>query len=661
MTGGRHALILGAGASLAAPSGRPLFAAIRSALTQPLDLSISDDQWSRMAPEVLLSRLSAAGIDIDAELRAMLGGGEPNAVHWLAVEVLRHGGAVWTTNFDELIEVAADEAQVDLHVLLPNDDPQCTCGRGHLVKVHGTLNGRSVFARSEDVLRPMPTLLRERLDSDLLEASVAVIGYAGADIDLRMGLREALRGSANAMWFCRSEDEAGLARRFEGAVQSNKLSLSISTRPDLSGLEWAAAEGLTSNIPHELFERAQHKIEFPQPEVRYEANSLIRAAVVDDFGQALRARELYAQGLRRGPRRALAARALYTSGLIHGTRWRGPVVMGLNLACRAPLRWRWPHLQRLPYLTWNVAADRRLQLLEQSLRRAGPVPSLLQAAANAAKEVDPARAAELAGQARQAARQHSSAPQLAWAMFTLSFSLRWLGDIEAAARAASELVDGVDALAGPRWVAWGRFESGAIAALRGDLRTAVSEMTLAREVFEAAGSIFAFDAWCALIAIQRAAGNEEDERAAYTRALELLDADSLRARFKRDVLLVEEGELARRCGALDEAEDAYVRLSQSPTLAQEILGLLGLGEVQRARGEEPAAARLALARSEQTRFGYGQVHAAITLGLAGAISGEGAEALIARSTFDPPEVHSRPGLLRFCQGAIPETHILCFP
>jgi hypothetical protein len=196
-----------------------------------------------MAPEVLLSRLAAAGVDIDAELKSMLSGGFPNAVHQMAVEVLRRSEPAWTTNFDELVEAAALAVDVPVHVMLPSDDATCRCGCGHLVKVHGTLSAARVFARSEDVLRPLPAPLMARLAADLTDASVAIIGYAGADIDLRSGLRDALSMTRHASWFCRPDDETALRRRFQRPLASSRLSLKATDRPEprrscLGGEEW---------------------------------------------------------------------------------------------------------------------------------------------------------------------------------------------------------------------------------------------------------------------------------------------------------------------------------------------------------------------------------------------------------------------------------------
>lgn len=62
-------------------SGSSIVRAVRSALTGQLRLPVSDEQWTYLAPEALLSRLQTRRVDVDAELRRMLSGGSPNALH----------------------------------------------------------------------------------------------------------------------------------------------------------------------------------------------------------------------------------------------------------------------------------------------------------------------------------------------------------------------------------------------------------------------------------------------------------------------------------------------------------------------------------------------------------------------------------------------------
>src|SRR4029077_17386260 len=88
--------------------------------------------------------------------------------------------------------------------------------------------------------------------------------------------------------------------------------------------------------------------------------------------------------------------------------------------------------------------------------------------------------------------------------------------------------------------------------LKGEIADARRQLELAIEVFTAAGSIFVFDGWCAMISACRAIGDREAQRDASRHAHRLLDADPLRGRFKREVLMVEDAEYSRQQADLTE-------------------------------------------------------------------------------------------------------------
>ena len=658
----RHVLVLGAGASRAHPAGLPDFSSLREAMLKPFQIENSKKALQSLAPEVLLSRLDRSGIDVETELRQMLGGGRPNALHHLAVANLARSGVVWTTNFDELIESAATASQVGFHQILPGGEIDCGCRRGHLIKVHGTLSQRPLLARAEDVLLPLDGAWLRRLESDCAGATVTVVGYAGADVDLRTGLRIALEGAASARWFALSTGEEDLRRRFEAPLASGILELRTNEHPDVEALERPELAELVADIDPSLLDQVREQTGRVSPKAAFRAGALPRATMLDAAGQVEEARKLFAEAARRGPHRLRAAHSLYSTGLIHGARWRPALVAALELATRLPIDWRRPHLDRLPYLTWNLTPAERLPKLERSLERFGEDPRLLMATANAAKEVDPHRAVELGHRARAAAFALEKPAAVAWATFVISLALRSIGDLVEASEMASTLNDGYGALGGPNWVAWGAYESAAIAGLRSELPAAQAQIQIAREIFVASGSTFAVDAACAEAAIKRASGERQGAEAALKMARKGQDKEgSLRAAFKQELLDFEQAELFREDGRLDDAGDLYFDLGHSPNLAQEILGLLGLGEIQLRQGTEPEAAWRALRRSEKTDFGYGRVHAAVTLGLAGQLEETRAEELIARSSLRAPEREDVAGLRRFCQGPDPDLHLLCFP
>lgn len=220
----KRAFFCGAGASSAAPARRPRFPEIRSALTRWLRVELEDEVMKDVAPEALLSRLRAAGVDIDRALREILEAGDPrpNALHFILAAALRAGHAVWTTNFDELIEGAARWAGIEVHVLVVGDDPTCNCGMGHLLKPHGTLGRSGLIARSEDVLAPLPKAWSSRLMDDFRAAQVGIVGYAGADIDIRPSLVVALESCNQARWFATNSDQRSLEGRFDSSIANGK-------------------------------------------------------------------------------------------------------------------------------------------------------------------------------------------------------------------------------------------------------------------------------------------------------------------------------------------------------------------------------------------------------------------------------------------------------
>lgn len=656
----RLALVLGAGASWAAPSARPLFGDVQQQLFDGLGLTVETDRRWLMAPEALLSRLAARGVDIDAELRAMLEGGAPNALHFAAAQALSRGASVWTPNFDELIEKAAEHLGVDIHRLVIDErDPACDCRCGHLLKVHGSLSGETVLARSDDVLESLPEPWTSRLRRDFEGAQVGLVGYAGADIDLRAALQDALAAAAGAQWFDIQPRRADLEARFGRGLEAGRLQLSLTERPDLSFLDWARQQELTARTPEEVDALTRGPLperELPKPAIG--DDELLRGLVADDFGDFHTARTHYRRALVSGPDRRRAGRCLLSTGLIHGALWRPAATGLLRAACALPTPLVWPHQQLILYLTWNGRTASAWHVAQRALRRFDDDHGLRLQAANLAKECEPREGVRLSRLAQAHALEHRQARQAAWATLCLSLSLRWVGEIEQAAEQAARLAGGLDALAAPVWRAWGHFELGAVAALSDRADDAVAELRQAREVFAAAGAEnFVFDALCAELAAERQRVDGHPDRI-HRQARAMLDRGLRTSRYAREVLLVEEGELARAAGQLETAEAAYTQVLGSPTAAQAVLGL---AEVERTRGEEPRAARAALTRSRELGFAFGEVHAAITLGLAGALAEDEVERIIASSAFTAPHRIGHAGLTRFCLGPEPERHALSFP
>ena len=234
-------LFLGAGASLAAPAGLPLFGDIRQAV---LDASGASETLQRraaltrvearrrllnvaayLAPEAALYALRRAGVPVNKVIVELMnqivssGGGRPNSLHCLAAEALRRDGKVWTTNYDTLIEDAHRSDPGRFGGLTPaspfTSDP--ISADANLFKIHGSFPERSDEKSLWDV-PPKGSLafdvaavvagLRPDWEASLRAAiagrDVIVIGYRGIDVDLYPVLTETLPGASSVTWFTRS-------------------------------------------------------------------------------------------------------------------------------------------------------------------------------------------------------------------------------------------------------------------------------------------------------------------------------------------------------------------------------------------------------------------------------------------------------------------------
>lgn len=186
-----------------------------------------------------------------------------------------------------------------------------------------------------------------------------------ADIDLRTGLRDALTLTEQAV--VRQGLRLRAARPpLRLAIRSRAPAARCLRAADLAALDWGAARALTRRIPVDLHTQAREPAPLPAVTAAYKPNHLLRARVLDDFGAGPDARSQYARALMQGPRRRVATRPLYLSGMIHGALWRPVVVASLNALCALPVRWRWTHRQRLPYLPETF---RRIVACEHSSAR----------------------------------------------------------------------------------------------------------------------------------------------------------------------------------------------------------------------------------------------------------------------------------------------------
>lgn len=248
-------LVLGAGASVAAPTCLPAFPALARGTLGGIGWSYRNGYWRKkgfpafadpgrvISPEVLFGALQAFDVRFAPAIAERLGTDKPNAAHRVAAAVLERGGMVWTTNIDLAVEGACigrglpvpsrygrqapaparrppsrGSAPVTPSVLAPLRE----AGPGGLVKFHGTAEepGSLAFA-DRDLMTPLPDADVEYLVRLVGGKTLVFYGYAGADADLADLLEQAIGRAAQMLWFEPSpESRAAISLAFPGAEHS---------------------------------------------------------------------------------------------------------------------------------------------------------------------------------------------------------------------------------------------------------------------------------------------------------------------------------------------------------------------------------------------------------------------------------------------------------
>jgi len=191
----------------------------------------------------IFEAIRAGGVD-EARLAALIDvvlgqNVRPNVIHQIAASLLGQGGTVWTSNFDELIEIAAYEVGVVLHLVLDDKDVECSCKLGHLVKPGGTASG----GRFRDYAKPAGTAWAARLKSDSSSADLAIYGYSNQDAGLREPLLAAIGSAQSVTWFTL---ESGVGVIGASADPGTNLGIEIIPDADVwtAFKTWSAAHGL---------------------------------------------------------------------------------------------------------------------------------------------------------------------------------------------------------------------------------------------------------------------------------------------------------------------------------------------------------------------------------------------------------------------------------
>lgn len=228
-------MVIGAGASIAAPTAIPAFDPMRNAILKSIGWNLTED-WKyfvhpelvggkklpqipasrvggRAAPaEVVFGTLHRFGLPFAPAIEALLTDPAPpyNAVHAVAAELLAAGGSVWTPNIDIAVESAfadrcdgePDRLVVDIpsgHAVTQLTD---SFHPGQYVKFHGSADMTGTLAFTDlDLLPRFPAAVAEAFGAAADGCDLVLYGYRGADADLRPLLRAAIDRADTVTWF----------------------------------------------------------------------------------------------------------------------------------------------------------------------------------------------------------------------------------------------------------------------------------------------------------------------------------------------------------------------------------------------------------------------------------------------------------------------------
>jgi tetratricopeptide (TPR) repeat protein len=134
---------------------------------------------------------------------SVLASDSPNANHKALAAALKNGGVIATTNFDTLIEQAAAQVQVPIHVVVSTERLKLRSAR--IYKLHGTLTECGGLERlalsSGQVARRRTGALRKLLQALFRDSTVLVVGYSGMDdFDINPLLASLPRGTGRVVW-----------------------------------------------------------------------------------------------------------------------------------------------------------------------------------------------------------------------------------------------------------------------------------------------------------------------------------------------------------------------------------------------------------------------------------------------------------------------------
>jgi hypothetical protein len=484
------------GAGISVPSGAPNFERLRDCFLAPLlDGPIAKGLTMELfSPELLFAALddgrASTRQTIRREMWRQIETLEPGPNHAAIAALGAAGARVWTTNFDTLIERAAERLGIPCTVvappLLPSAADGVELGRLVIIKPHGSfpltgdparepaVHDYELLFRATDVWRQLGTAWVDQLVHDFTDRSVRLFGYRGADLDVVPALLEALPGARDTEWWEGSwalDNAAALERRF-GRV-SGTLAVRTSDDPSLH-LQKLASDRAPRFDPS-VVPLLVGPTTTSRPCGTTPQTWTARARIRGQFRGAVAARKAYARAIAVDPwelKRAAAWRLIRSTGY---DRPAAGAAMLAGLRMASPIMGR-----RFPEAVWALYAtlldSRPLASTDEAdlhrLRSSPLAGHAVMLVRIASKEKLLGRLDDAAAHLRTAldelaSRERPNPPLEAMATYNLAWTERQRGALDAR-RAVMADVDRRLAHIGFNWAAWLQIDAALLSLDAGD-------------------------------------------------------------------------------------------------------------------------------------------------------------------------------------------------
>ncbi len=431
----------------------------------------------------------------------------------------------------------------------------------------------------------------------------------------------------------------------------------------------AAAEGLADNVTSELRALMDHK---PEPTVRAidGRTALARALIEERCGARSEARAHYLSAVRPPTTIDTALRAARGRVRIDLYTPTKPATVAYwwadsPLAVALPKKVR-RYLDRSHVTLLSSHEGRHDDALVRASRAVNPSdPAILIANAKAERfRGDMDAAARYAADVRDLAQPidgtDGSPDDLAHALYELAFIDTWRGRFADARATLRNLTEGVDALAGVRWIAWGTWQLGCLDIYANHPGDAVKKLRSARALFIEDGLIAGE---VSALTVELAALRMFGESAFTDRRLELHELRGTRGwtGYTDRSLRHEDGEWARLHDHHDRArvelETLYEESADEPI--HRAIACLSLAELARIQGRDGTSFRAEAARiGDERGLSYVAAHAVITEYLAGQLTAPKAMKEVAATGAELATASGAPARTPadYCLGTRPELH-----